>query len=117
LSPGNLVNRLVQGSVFMLIGMGEVFVLVLGEIDLSLGFIAGIGATVVTLLVQPNIGWPWWAAIAAALGATAALGALQGALITRLRLPSFVVTLAGLLGFQGLMIELLGTGGAARQSE
>jgi D-xylose transport system permease protein len=111
LSPGNLVNLLVQGSVFMLIGMGEVFVLVLGEIDLSLGFIAGIGATVVTLLVQPNIGWPWWAAIAAALAAAAALGALQGALITRLRLPSFVVTLAGLLGFQGLMIELLGTGG------
>jgi D-xylose transport system permease protein len=111
LSPGNLVNLLVQGSVFMLIGMGEVFVLLLGEIDLSLGFVAGIGATVVTLLVQPNIAWPWWAAIAAALGATGALGALQGALITRLRLPSFVVTLAGLLGFQGLMIQLLGTGG------
>ena len=111
LSPGNLVNLLVQGSVFMLIGMGEVFVLLLGEIDLSLGFVAGIGATVVTLLLQPNFAWPSWAAIAAALGATAALGALQGALITRIRLPSFVVTLAGLLGFQGLMIELLGTGG------
>ncbi len=111
LQPGNLVNLLVQGSVFMLIGMGEIFVLLLGEIDLSLGFVAGIGATVATIVVQPNVGWPWWAAIAAALAATAALGALQGTLITRLRLPSFVVTLAGLLGFQGLMIQLLGTGG------
>ena len=95
----------------MLIGMGEVFVLLLGEIDLSLGYVAGIGATVVTMLVQPEVAWPWWAAILAALVATAALGALQGTLITRLRLPSFVVTLAGLLGFQGVMIQLLGTGG------
>ncbi len=111
LSPGNLVNLLVQGSVFMLIGMGEVFVLILGEIDLSLGFVAGIGATVTTMLVQPSVAWPWWAAIAAALAATAAIGAFQGTLVTRLRLPSFVVTLAGLLGFEGVMIELLGTGG------
>jgi D-xylose transport system permease protein len=111
LSAGNLVNLLVQGSVFMMIGMGAVFVLLLGEIDLSLGYVAGIGGTVVTELVQPEIGWPWWGAIAAALAATAALGALQGTLVTRLRLPSFVVTLAGLLGFQGVMIELLGTGG------
>jgi D-xylose transport system permease protein/D-xylose transport system ATP-binding protein len=111
LTPGNLVNLLVQGAVFMLIGMGEIFVLLLGEIDLSLGFVAGIGATVVTMLVQPSLDWPWWAAIAAGLLATAALGLVQGSLVTRLRLPSFVVTLAGLLGFQGLMIELLGTGG------
>ena len=111
LSAGNLVNLLVQGSVFMLIGMGEVFVLLLGEIDLSLGYVAGIGGTVVTEFVQPESARPWWVAILAALAATAALGALQGTLITRLRLPSFVVTLAGLLGFQGLMIELLGAGG------
>ena len=111
LTPGNLVNLLVQGAVFMLIGMGEIFVLLLGEIDLSLGFVAGIGATVATLLVEPNLAWPWWGAIGAALIATAVLGAVQGLLITRLRLPSFVVTLAGLLGFQGLMIELLGAGG------
>ena len=111
LSPGNLVNLLVQGSVFMIIGMGEVFVLLLGEIDLSLGFVAGIGGTVATELVQPGINWPWWAAVPAALALAAALGVLQGTLITRFRLPSFVVTLAGLLGFQGIMIQLLGTGG------
>ncbi len=111
LSPENLVNLLVQGSVFMLIGMGQVFVLLLGEIDLSLGFVAGIGATVMVLLVTYAFGWPWWAAILAALAVTAAIGAVQGTLITRLRLPSFVVTLAGLLGLQGVMIQLLGTGG------
>jgi len=111
LSSGNIVNLLVQGSVFMLIGMGEVFVLLLGEIDLSLGFVAGIGATIVTILVQPSVGWPWWAAVAAALAGTGALGALQGLLITKVHLPSFIVTLAGLLGFQGIMIQLLGTGG------
>lgn len=111
LSTGNLVNLLVQASVFMLIGMGEVFVLLLGEIDLSLGFVAGIAGVVVTELVQPDVRWPWWAAILAALVVTAAIGFLQGTLVTRLRLPSFVVTLAGLLGWQGVMIILLGAGG------
>ncbi len=111
LSPGNLINLLVQGAVYMLIGMGEVFVLLLGEIDLSLGFVAGIGAVVVTELVQPGRDWPWYGAIFAALVVTAGIGALQGTLVTRLRLPSFVVTLAGLLGWQGVMILLLGEGG------
>ena len=111
LSAGNLVNLLVQGSVFMLVGMGEVFVLLLGEVDLSLGFVAGIGGVVATEMVAPGQGWPWWAAILAAVAVTAALGLFQGTLITRLRLPSFVVTLAGLLGFEGVMIALLGTGG------
>jgi D-xylose transport system permease protein len=111
LSAGNVINLLVQGAVFMLIGMGEVFILLLGEIDLSLGFVAGIGAVVVTELVQPGWGWPWFGAIFAALVVTGAIGAFQGTLITRLRLPSFVVTLAGLLGWQGVMILLLGEGG------
>ncbi|OWY07937.1 MULTISPECIES: ATP-binding cassette domain-containing protein [Thioclava] len=111
LSPGNIVNLLVQGSVFMMIGMGQVFVLLLGEIDLSLGFVAGIGATVATLLVAPGSDWPWWAAVLAGLAVPAVLGIFQGSLITRLKLPSFVVTLAGLLGFNGLMIQLLGAGG------
>lgn len=111
LSAGNLVNLLVQSSVFMLIGMGQVFVLLLGEIDLSLGFVAGIGATVTVLLVQPQVGWPWWSAILAALAFSTVLGVVQGLLVSKVRLPSFVVTLAGQLGFQGLMIQLLGTGG------
>ncbi|MGH7067602.1 MAG: ATP-binding cassette domain-containing protein [Acetobacteraceae bacterium] len=111
LSAGNLVNLMVQGAVFMLIGMGEVFILLLGEIDLSLGYVAGIGGVIVTELVAPGQNWGWGAAIIAALVVTSFLGLVQGSLITRLRLPSFVVTLAGLLGFQGIMIALLGTGG------
>ncbi len=111
LSTGNLVNLFVQASVFMLIGMGEVFVLLLGEIDLSLGYVAGIGGVIVTELVQARTGWPWWSAVMTALLATGTIGFLQGSLVTRLRLPSFVVTLAGLLGWQGVMIIILGTGG------
>jgi D-xylose transport system permease protein/D-xylose transport system ATP-binding protein len=111
LTPGNLVNLLVQASVFMLIGMGEAFVLLLAEADLSLGFVAGIAGTIVTILAQPEIGWPWWAAVPFALIMASLLGLMQGTLVSRFRLPSFVVTLAGLLGFQGVMIQLLGAGG------
>jgi D-xylose transport system permease protein len=111
LSAGNLVNLLVQGAVFMLLAMGEVFPLLLGEIDLSIGFVSGIGGIVAAELVQRSTGWPWWAAIIAALVCTAAIGVLQGVIITRIGLPSFVVTLAGLLAWQGVMLLILGNGG------
>jgi len=68
LTPGNLVNLLVQAAVFSLLAMGEVFALVLGEIDLSIGFVAAIGAVVMAELVKPTTGWPWFLAILAALG-------------------------------------------------
>ncbi len=110
-SAENLTNLLVQASVFMVLGMGEVFALLLGEIDLSIGFVSGIGGIIVAKLVEYPHNWPWWAGIVVALLATAAIGALQGTIITRLRLPSFVVTLAGLLFWQGMMVRLLGTGG------
>jgi D-xylose transport system permease protein len=108
LSAGNLVNLLVQGAVFVLLGMAEVFVLLLGEIDLSVGYVAGIGATVTAILVS-NFGgnWPWWVAMAAGLATTTLIGAAQGSLIARLHLPSFVVTLAGLLGWEGVMILMI----------
>jgi D-xylose transport system permease protein len=111
LSAGNLVNLLVQGSVYMLLAMGEVFALLLGEIDLSIGFVSGIGGVVTAELVKDSVGWPWWAAILVALLVCAGIGLLQGTIITRLGLPSFVVTLAGLLGWQGVMLMILGTGG------
>jgi D-xylose transport system permease protein len=111
LSAGNLVNLLVQGATFMLLAMGEVFALLLGEIDLSIGFVAGIGGIIAAELVQHSHGWPWWAAIVAALVCTAAIGAVQGTIITRIGLPSFVVTLAGLLAWQGVMLMILGNGG------
>jgi D-xylose transport system permease protein len=112
LSAGNLVNLLIQGAVYMLLAMGEVFALLLGEIDLSIGFVSGIGGILTAELVKQSWGWPWWAAVIVALLACAAIGALQGTIITRIGLPSFVVTLAGLLGWQGAMLLILGQGGS-----
>ncbi|MCL1869987.1 MAG: ABC transporter permease [Promicromonosporaceae bacterium] len=112
LTAGNLVNLLVQAAVFALLSMAEVFVLLLGEIDLSVGYVAGISAVAVAWLAQPQVGWPWWAAILVALGAATLIGLLHGTLITRIGLPSFVVTLAGLLFWQGVMLFVLGNGGA-----
>jgi D-xylose transport system permease protein len=111
LTAGNLVNLLVQAAVFSLLAMGEVFVLLLGEIDLSIGYVAGLGAVVMADLAGPNHGWPWWSAIAAALLATAGIGLVQGLIITLVGLPSFVVTLAGLLFWQGVLLKILGSGG------
>jgi D-xylose transport system permease protein len=112
LTSGNLVNLLIQGAVYMLLALGEIFALLLGEIDLSIGFVSGIGGTVTAELLKNSNGWPWWAAIAAGLLTCAAIGAAQGIIITRLGVPSFVVTLAGLLGWQGVMLRLLGNGGS-----
>jgi D-xylose transport system permease protein len=112
LTAGNEVNLLVQGAAYMLLAMGEVFPLLLGEIDLSIGFVSGVGGIIVAELVKQSTGWPWWAAIIAALVACAAIGLLHGTIITRIGLPSFVVTLAGLLGWQGVMLLILGTGGS-----
>ncbi len=114
LSAGNLTNLLVQGTVFVLLGMAEVWVLLLGEIDLSIGYVAGIGAVVTAILAAPPDNFPWWAAIIVGLVATTSIGALQGLLVIRLGLPSFVVTLAGLLGWEGVLIYLVnghGSGG------
>jgi D-xylose transport system permease protein len=111
LTPGNLVNLLVQGSVFMVLAMGEVFVLLLGEIDLSIGYVGGVGGVLMAEFVKQSTAWPWWAAIAIGLGACAVIGALQGIIITRIGLPSFVVTLGGQLGWLGVMLIILGTGG------
>src|SRR3954454_4638483 len=112
LTAGNLVNLLIQGAVYMLLAMGEVFPLLLGEIDLSIGFVSGIGGIVTAELVKQSWGWPWWAAVLAALLVCALIGILHGTIITRIGLPSFVVTLAGLLGWQGVMLLILGNGGS-----
>jgi D-xylose transport system permease protein len=108
LSAGNVVNLFQQSAVFMVLAMAEGFVLLLGEIDLSVGYVAAVGGVIGVQLVQPaTTHWPWWSAITAALLCCALIGAWQGTLITRLRLPSFIVTLAGLLIFNGVMLILL----------
>jgi D-xylose transport system permease protein len=112
LTAGNIVNLLVQGAVYMLLAMAEVFVLLLGEIDLSAGFVGGVGGIIAAEAVTSAHGsYPWWVACLAALLVCALIGAFQGTIITRLGLPSFVVTLAGLLAFQGVMLLILGNGG------
>jgi D-xylose transport system permease protein len=108
LSAVNLVNLFEQSAVFMVLAMAEMFALLLGEIDLSAGYVAAVGGVIGVQLVQPTTTrWPWWGAIIAALVVCGFIGALQGTLITWLRLPSFIVTLAGLLIFNGVMLILL----------
>ena len=106
LHAGNLVNLFVQASVFIMFGAAEIWVLLLSEIDLSTGFGAGVGAFVILELAGAPVNLPWWLAIICGLLSMAVLGAVQGALIAFLNLPSFIVTLGGYLGFTGLMLEL-----------
>ncbi len=113
LSPGNLVNLFIESMVFMTLGMAEIFVLLLGEIDLAAGYVLAVGAGIVAILVQkPGFDWPWWLAIIVALLCCGLTGAVWGTLVSRLHLPSFVVTLAGLLVMWGVMLVILGNAGA-----
>jgi D-xylose transport system permease protein len=113
LSAQNLVNLFEQSTIYMLLAMAEIFVLLLGEIDFSTGLVMGLSSVVVAELVQPSPGpaFPWWATIIVALLACSAWGALQGSLVARLRMPSFIVTLGGLLILEGIAIIVLGKNG------
>ena len=106
LGAQNLVNLFQQSSIYILLGAAQVFALILSEIDLSVGFVLGVGGFIIAELIGPGIGYPWWVGIIGGLGATGIIGFLQGSIITRLHVPSFVVTLAGLLIWEGVMIEL-----------
>ena len=119
LSANNLVNLLTQAAWIVTLGMAEVFVLLLGEIDLSIGYTSVIGAVFTCWLLVPPNPTPWPLAVLAGLAFPAAFGAAQGVLVTRLRLPSFVVTLAGLLFAQGFLLYIInvaapGSGGTIR---
>ena len=86
--------------------MAQTFILLLGEIDLSVGFNAAIGGTITMWLVSIAHPLPTWAAILVALAVSTAIAAIEGLIIVWLRIPSFVVTLAGLLGLNGVLIWL-----------
>jgi D-xylose transport system permease protein len=109
LSAGNLVNLMAQSAFIITLGMAEIFVLLLGDIDLAAGYTAACGAVIALWMLA--LGDPWWAAVLAALAACAAYGALQGIIVARLGLPSFVVTLAGQLGLSGMLLYLVGASG------
>jgi D-xylose transport system permease protein len=107
LTERNFTNLLLQMAPFATISIGVVFVLLLGEIDLSVGYVSAVGGVSMTLLLRPdNPGWPWWLAILLALAVTTAIGLLQGLVITKAGVPSFVVTLAGLLVWNGVVLIL-----------
>lgn len=111
LSSANLVNLLMESVAVGVIALGVVCVLLVGQIDLSVGSVSGLSAAL-TAVTFVNSGWPLPLALAAAIGAGAAIGWLYAQLVTRLGVPSFVATLAGLLSFLGLQLYLLGSTGA-----
>jgi len=110
LSPANLTNLLLQNVAVATMSIGVVLILLLGEIDLSVGSVSGLCAAVmVVLIVNHNVS-PVLAMLAA-LAVGAAIGLFTGSMITRFRIPSFVITLAGLLLWEGLQLYVLGASG------
>lgn len=110
LSPRNMSNLILQIAVLGTIAVGMVIVLVLGEIDLSVGAIAGVSASVLAVLLT-NRGAPTWLALIAALAVGLLIGAIQSTAITTLGIPSFIITLAGLLVWQGVQLIVIGSNG------
>jgi D-xylose transport system permease protein len=112
-SAVNFTNLIVQMTQVTVMAIGVVFVLLIGEIDLSIGYLSGVAGVVVAELQLPGSGhdFPWWVAILAALATGAVIGAVQGSFVAFLGVPSFVVTLAGLLAWQGVIIQAIGTQG------
>jgi D-xylose transport system permease protein len=111
LSAENLTNLMLQITAVGLISIGVVYVLLLGEIDLSVGAVSGLAAAIMAVLNVKH-GWSPYLAIAAGVLAGTAIGLLQGALFSRFGVPSFVVTLAGLLAWQGALLQVLGSTGS-----
>ncbi len=110
LTATNLVNLSLQIAATGMISIGVVLVLLLGEIDLSVAIVSGLCAAIMAVLVEQHA-WAAVPGIAAAIAAGAAIGLFQGSVVTRFGIPSFVVTLAGLIGWQGALLYVLGDTG------
>jgi D-xylose transport system permease protein len=105
-SPANFQNIITAMAGPTLIAYGVVFVLLIGEIDLSVAFVSGVAGVVVAQLQRPDAAnLPWWVCVLAGLAATTAIGGFQGSIIALLGVPSFVVTLAGLLIWNGVIFK------------
>jgi D-xylose transport system permease protein len=113
MSALNLANLVTQAGSICVLAMGLVFVLLLGDIDLSAGVAGGVSACATALTIV-NAGWPWWAAMGAGVVCGAVIGLVIGLLRAKLGIPSFVVTLAFFLGLQGVTLKLIGEGGSVR---
>jgi len=105
----NFNNIIVQMAGLTMLAFGVVFVLLLGEIDLSIGYLSGIAALAVAEFQLPGSGhaYPGLVAIAIAVGLCAVIGGAQGSVVAKVGVPSFVVTLAGLLIWQGVILQVL----------
>ena len=113
----NFANLLIQSAPVIVIAMGLVFVLLIGEIDLSAGYTAGVAGAMLGVVSTRN-DLPWWLGVIVCLGTGAFIGLVIGVLVSKVGIPSFVVTLAGFLGLQGLLLQIIGEGGTIRiQSE
>ncbi|MEJ0582523.1 sugar ABC transporter permease [Klebsiella pneumoniae] len=111
IAPNNLVNLLFDCATVGFISLGIVCVLMLGEIDLSVGSMSGLASAIVGVL-WVNAGWPLAGAIAVALACGVAVGLVYALLYTRVGMPSFVATLAGLLALLGMQLYILGPSGS-----
>jgi len=105
----NFGNMFTEGTATIFIAMGLVFVLLLGEIDLAAGYTAGVSAAVMVRLMV-GYHWSWWGTIPAALVTGGVIGLVVGWLVAKVKIPSFVVTLAFFLAFQGVMLYILNNG-------
>ncbi len=113
LTTYNMANLVVQAGSICVMAMGLIFVLLLGEIDLSAGVAGGASATI-TALMLIDYDWTWWTATLAGLAVGAVIGLAIGSLVAFLGIPSFVVTLAFFLGLQAVPLKLIGAGGSLR---
>ena len=112
LTAGNFVNLIVQMAPYAVIAMGVTFALLLGEIDLSIGFVSGVGGVLTALLLTPDGNQlPTALVMVIVLVAGLGIGTLHGLIITKVGVPSFVVTLAGLLAWNGVVLLLIGSRG------
>lgn len=116
LSSGNMTNLMLQIAAMGTIAVGVVMVLLLGEIDLSVGSVSGLSAATMAVL-NVKEGWAAPQAIGAGLVVGAGIGLVQGIWVTKLRVPSFVVTLAGLLAWQGAQLAVLGSTGTVNLTD
>jgi D-xylose transport system permease protein len=106
----NFSNLIHQAAAVIVIAMGLVFVLLLGEIDLSAGWTAGTAAALMGVAATRN-SWPWWLAVIVCLITGTVIGTAIGLLVAQLGTPSFVVTLAAFLALQGALLKIIGEGG------
>ena len=106
LSPGNVTNIVLQYSYILILAIGMVIVIIAGHIDLSVGSVVALTGAISAVLVIKH-GMPWWVGVLAALAVGLAIGAWQGFWVAYVGIPAFIVTLAGMLLFRGLTLQVL----------